>query len=390
MAPDWRSAPHGSSDRLMLFAGVLTWAMIALRYVAWVIETPSFFGAAWLTWSAGHLAFGVLLVLGFRWRSSLPSTRELQRHRILLVLQTLCALVAIAGMQSGLVMILLVIVATQVPLYCSLPVSIGWVLTQTAIAGPIAMQNESPGRAVVEVGTQLGFQLFGVYASTTAVREREARAAIAEIAAELLSTRELLASSSRLAERRRISRELHDLMGHHLTALSLQLEAAGHQAEGPLAEQLGAARRVATELLGDVRQVVRTFRTENVVDLAGPLRTLAEAMPRLAVHLELPDDLAIEDPVRANAILRSVQEVVTNAARHARADNLWIALERSPTGIAIRAHDDGRGARTLDLGAGLTGLRERLEELGGRLDLDTGPGRGFRVEAALPLKVHGP
>ncbi len=379
------SARPGSS-KLLLFAGLLTWAMIAVPYVYWAFEEPGGFDTRWRIWLSGHLVFGLLLVLTFWFKPDHPSAREARRHRMLLVAQVGAALVAIGAVKGGLIMILLVVLAAQVPFSQGLRASILWSLAQTAVAAPLALHGLSPGRILVETGTQIGFQLFAVYASTTAVREREARAALTEANAELLSTRQLLADSSRLAERRRISRELHDLMGHHLTALVLQLEAAGHQAQGQQAERLVAARQVATELLSDVRQVVRVFRKENCVDLAGPLRTLAGAIPRLQIHLDLPPELAIDDPVRANAILRSVQEIVTNAARHSGAENLWVELRRIQGGIEIRARDDGRGARRLQLGAGLTGMRERLEELGGRLHLDNAPGQGFKVEVSLPLK----
>jgi signal transduction histidine kinase len=75
---------------------------------------------------------------------------------------------------------------------------------------------------------------------------------------------------------------------------------------------------------------------------------------------------------------------VTNTIRHAEADNLWIELRGGPSGTVVRARDDGRGAATVRPGNGLTGMRERLEQLGGELSWRSGAGEGFRVVAQLP------
>ncbi len=380
-----RTREPGGTGYLLLFAGLLTWAMIGVPYVAMAIEQPARRNLTTLVLLAAHAVFGVLLVASFQVFRRSDRPHAARNHRRLLVAQSAAALVAIIVMPESLLMILFVIVASQVPLSNSLPVSLAWVGIQTAIAAPIAQADQSLGRAIVITGTEIGFQLFAVYASTTAAREREARSALARVNAELVSTRELLANSSRLAERQRISRDLHDLMGHHLTALSLQLETASHQASGEVGARVRAARGIAGGLLDDVRQVVRAFRTDNEIELAGPLRTLVNAIQRPNVHLELPERLEIDDPVRANAILRSVQEIVTNAARHAEAPNLWITIERQPAGLVISARDDGKGARAVRFGSGLDGMRERLAELGGSITVDTAPGRGFRLDLTLPL-----
>jgi len=84
-------------------------------------------------------------------------------------------------------------------------------------------------------------------------------------------------------------------------------------------------------------------------------------------------------------VLRCVQEIITNAIRHAAADNLWIELARTDSGIAIQAWDDGRGSKEVQPGHGLIGMRERLEQVGGRLEIETQPAKGFRLTAWMPL-----
>src|SRR5204863_1503702 len=93
--------------------------------------------------------------------------------------------------------------------------------------------------------------------------------------AELHATRALLVEDSRVAERLRISRDLHDTLGHHLTALSLQLEVASRLASGPAAERVTEAHAITRLLLGDVRDVVSRLRESSHFDVAAAIRTLA-------------------------------------------------------------------------------------------------------------------
>jgi signal transduction histidine kinase len=102
------------------------------------------------------------------------------------------------------------------------------------------------------------------------------------------------------------------------------------------------------------------------------------------VSLRLPPDLAVADPARAEAVVRCVQEVITNTTRHAGAHELVIEMRNEGGGLVITAQDDGRGGRFTP-GNGLEGMRERFETLGGSLAVSTSEGAGFRVKGMLPL-----
>jgi len=86
-------------------------------------------------------------------------------------------------------------------------------------------------------------------------------------------------------------------------------------------------------------------------------------------------------------LLRCVQEMITNSVRHARARNLWIRLSINREGLAMSARDDGIGTRKVTAGNGLTGMAERLRQLGGKLELESEPGAGFGLHAWLPNEV---
>ena len=116
---------------------------------------------------------------------------------------------------------------------------------------------------VVLVGAYLPFQLIADAAARLLAEETAARERLAAANAELEATRELLAQSTRIAERARIARDLHDLLGHHLTALSLNLEIASHLTEGDARVRVETAQSVTKLLLGDVRGVVGALRAQH-------------------------------------------------------------------------------------------------------------------------------
>ena len=224
-------------------------------------------------------------------------------------------------------------------------------------------------------------EVFAVSAATLVIDEFRARRALLRTHAELLATQTLLAESGRHAERLRIARSLHDDLGHQLTALSLQLEVAGHLARGsPVEECVTISQRLTRELLTNIRNVVGALRTEPLV-LEVALRALASGIPHPRIHLTLPD-LTLERPSHAEAIFRCVQEAVTNAVRHADADNVWVELVVGSDAIEVRARDDGHGTETIAPGNGLVGMRERLEQIGGRCN--------FRARRVADLRFrHG-
>jgi signal transduction histidine kinase len=215
-------------------------------------------------------------------------------------------------------------------------------------------------------------------------RERAAGAALALANAELRANRELLAESSRAAERLRISREIHDALGHHLAALSIQLDVASRRPPELAMQDVREAHAITRLMLSDVRDVVSTLRRETSADAIALIRPFGKKLGELSVHLELPQaELRIET-ARAQALVRCVQEVITNALKHAGARNLWITLAAATGGLTVHARDDGRGTHELEPGAGLIGMRERFAQLGGEVTVTTSAGRGFVLQAFVP------
>ena len=278
--------------------------------------------------------------------------------------------------------VLLVMVALRLGFEQRGSVAFSWVVAQSAAFFFILGNHWTFRASVLIVGAYLPFQLLAVLVSRAVAAEVELRRELVRINAELLATRELLAERSRVEERTRISRDLHDILGHHLVALSLQLELAAATTPAESAKHIGKAQALAASLLEDVRSTVHAIRTEtNVVE---SLRILAADTPRPVVHVEAAPDLAIRTPAAAETIVLCARELVTNAAKHSGAEHLWLTLRRAETRVELFAVDDGRGADVVAMRGGIAGMQERLRLLGGGLLVQTELGRGFAVTAWLP------
>jgi signal transduction histidine kinase len=261
-----------------------------------------------------------------------------------------------------------------------------WIVVQTVALAVISVMVVRPVLALAIAGSFGGFQTFAYVTASLTRREQLARQELSRAHEELLATRALLAESSRNEERLRISRDLHDTLGHHLTALSLQLDVASRLTDGKAAEHVHQAHAITRLLLSDVRGVVSELRTSTRIALGRAIRGLARGSSAFAIHVDVPDGLEIDEGARADALLKCVQEIITNTTRHAAARNLWIVLGRDDGSITLHARDDGRGATAIHAGNGLTGMRERFEALGGGIEFHTAAGRGFEVRGVMPAR----
>jgi len=302
---------------------------------------------------------------------------------VLLVLQSLAGLAMTSMAPDVFPAATLVVVAGQLD-EVSPRVAATWIIVQTLGLFVVSLLMVNPALALAVAGSFGGFQTFAYVTASLTQRERLARQELTRTHTELLSTRALLAQSSRNEERLRISRDLHDTLGHHLTALSLQLDVASRLSDGKAAEHVHQAHAITRLLLGDVRNVVSELRGSTRFDLGTAIRLLAADVTGIEIRLELPTVLEIEEGARADALLKCVQEIITNTTRHASARNLWITIARDSDGISLRARDDGRGTNMIQPGHGLTGMRERFEALGGRIELRSSEGRGFEVIGYMP------
>ena len=216
--------------------------------------------------------------------------------------------------------------------------------------------------------------------------ERRGRIELAAANGELRATQLLLTDTVRSAERLRIARDLHDIVGHHLTALNLHLDLSLRQSGAAAPPALATARELAQSLLAEVRVVVGGERRAQRIDLREALAALCAGIPQPRIALHVEPGLEIVSPVVAHTLFCCVQEAISNAVRHAAAGQLDITLGRTADGatVVLRIEDDGGGSSAREEGNGLRGMRERLALLGGELTAGNRPQRGYGMRIVLP------
>ena len=377
-----------NNQQLLRFAGLFTWGMVGipLLYAGWQGFDQSGLSSGSVSgWIFSYLAFGVLYLLV---TGQLNIYRRGWRDSVSLLLLTLFAIAVSYYSETGLGSMLLTVIAGILPWL--LPVRLGslWLIVSHLLVIPVFIFS-SDGLTWWEAFLQsllyAGFSTFVFVTGYVAKQQAAAREEQRRLIAELRAARTLLAENSRVGERLRISRELHDLLGHHLTALSLNLEVAGHLSEGKAQEHVRQSHALAKLLLSDVREAVSEMREGCAIDILAAIAPLVQPMPNLDIHLHADPDLTLEDSGVAQVILRCVQELITNTIKHARASKLELSLQKLDNLLILKSEDDGVGATLARLGNGLQGMKERVRALNGKLLIQSTPGHGFSVSITLPL-----
>ncbi|WP_435845826.1 sensor histidine kinase [Streptomyces huasconensis] len=224
----------------------------------------------------------------------------------------------------------------------------------------------------------IGFAMSGVRQLVrTAIQLRQARATVAQLAAN--------------EERLRLARDLHDLLGHSLSLITLKSELAGRMLPDhpdKAAQQVADIEQVSRQALVDVREAVSGYRRRTLAgELAGARTALTAAGIEADVPLQVPAELPGEDGEAALAW--ALREAVTNVVRHSGAGRCTVAFtaRQTLTGplLELSVVDDGVGGSGAAAGNGLTGLAERVHAVGGALETGPAGRRGFRLAARVPM-----
>jgi signal transduction histidine kinase len=222
-------------------------------------------------------------------------------------------------------------------------------------------------------------------------REQRARAELGEANTRL---RGYAAQAEELAttqERNRVARDIHDGLGHHLTVVQMQVQAARavlHSDPAKADAVLAQAQQQSGEALAEVRRSVAALRAPRT---RPPLPDALAALAADASAAGVPTALEITGTVRTlspdteESLFRAAQEGLTNVRKHAAADSARLLLHFGDGGtVQLEVCDDGRGTAAEGAGFGLLGLRERATRLGGSVDVVSSPGSGTTVRVAVP------
>lgn len=212
-----------------------------------------------------------------------------------------------------------------------------------------------------------------VLVAQTIVLSRELREARGEIARLAINE-----------ERLRFARDLHDLLGHSLSMIALKSELAAKlatRAPERAAAEMRDVENAARMSLQEVRDAVAGYRQPA---LAGELANAREVLSAAGIAFDLQGEIGELPVSREAALAWAVREGVTNVVKHSRAHRCTISLSSRDGSSAIEIRDDGLGTETAGTGSGLTGLTERLANLGGWCEAGPAPDGGFRLAVGLP------
>jgi signal transduction histidine kinase len=272
---------------------------------------------------------------------------------------------------------------------------VGSVLLIVFVGGYLARAIVLPVRRAAAMAGRLAGGDLAVRMPETGVGEiGELERSFNTMAGSLEASRaELTASRARVVAagdeaRRRIERDLHDGTQQRLVSLGLELRAAEAMVppgSDELRGRLSAAGRGLTEAVEDLQEISRGIHPA-IVSKGGLGPALGVLARRSAVPVELDVRVDRRPPEPAEvAAYYVVAEALTNAAKHARASVVMVEAEAVDGAVRVAVRDDGAGGADPDHGSGLVGLRDRVEAIGGRLEITSPPGGGTSLLATIPF-----
>jgi two-component system sensor histidine kinase DesK len=243
--------------------------------------------------------------------------------------------------------------------------------------GVAAVMMLSPARDAPTIGAWTISLIFIIGGANLLIGTRERQHE------QLRRAREEVEAMATLAERERIARDLHDVLGHTLSVIALKAELAAKLAErdpsGAVLE-IQEVERISREALGDVRGAIDGMRMRG---LSGELRSAAAALQSAGIRFDTDIERVPLSARSEAALALALREAVTNVLRHARASSCRVALREQDDQVVLTVVDDGDGG-PLREGHGLSGMRERIVAAGGTINLDTR--QGMAIHVTLPSR----
>jgi signal transduction histidine kinase len=385
-----QNVPAATRKQLNLQAAglILTILAVAALQLPWRLE-------AWTVLEWGGVGALIAFAIAFGATVLMIEYGANSLERILLILlQITIVVIAFDRFRNypGLVYTvpaLLIVVATQfATLFRDWVATLLIVISSLAFWGVSLINMPWPG-ALLPTLVLIAFQGYAVSIIASRVEVDRARGELARSNAELVSMQSFVAETVRDRERLRIARDLHDVTGHKLTALKINLQIMQQRVKDnvELRDFVDRSAQIADDLLSDTRIIVRQISGAEGLALNESLQKLATLLPEGMITVELEEDLRVQSGEVARLLLRAGQEGVSNALRHGGATRIQLSLRKIADRFVLRILDNGRGLRGKPAGFGRSQLAARVKDLNGEyrlIDHAATGGSGCELEITLP------
>ncbi|QUI61558.1 two-component sensor histidine kinase [Pseudoalteromonas sp. A22] len=347
-----------------LITTIFTWLAVAVPSLIYAQQK-----AQWLPW-VQHIGVLILVLLCINESEKYYGYKV--RYSMLFVLALLIQSINLTS-PAAIHLIYNVKLVGILAFYVPLSFALGYILVTSCLY--VASQYFFWGHGFEYLNAVLFacFQLFAYVVCKRMQKEQEAKEALQLAHSELSATQSLLSQSIAKQERLQLARELHDDVGHQITSLIVNLDVARRTAAEPLTELLDSCYLQAKDTLKCIRDLVSDKRSNEHIDLHDALLRLTESIPRLNIELDYEHHPLLEKLSYANCILKCCQEAITNTLKHAKADKMQVRVY-CQQGLKVQISDNGITLNSIRFGNGLAGMQERIQELGGSLDVSTHQG----------------
>ena len=350
-------------------------ALITCSVLCYICLSSLNFGVEFILKLCAFMTF----YLAFFIVTATPPTNSPPRNKLLLLYQLLMALSLIQSDSNYIAGTLLVFIATQLPIRFSRPQAF-LIIVFISATHYVITYSDPLEYAFNSVIIYLMLQFFGYFAVDSLLREELTKEELSCINKELMATRYMLKATSEQKERLRISRDLHDVVGHQLTSLALNLEVSHYKVPDPYKPLIKGNLEQARNTLSEMRSVVKEMRNAENFNLEERFSALFEHLPNCELTLEFIED--IHDLTLKQQIIHCLQEGVSNAIRHGNAKQFTLTSSRENKLLTFSLIDNGEANSIKAFGSGLNGMKERLMAFHGEVELThTAKGCSLKIQA---------
>ncbi|MFC3121295.1 sensor histidine kinase [Agaribacter flavus] len=363
-------------------AGILTWLAVSGSSVFLLIEHHTI-PAIQLFGIIALYVFYLLVWIVFTTEENLVKNKRMSGFGLALLFVTVIAIYFLVPFTYN--SILMGLICGILPFFVSFKVGLIVVALWSTPLYLIYTYYWQFNNVVISAILFWSFNLFSFIMINALKKEKQAKEQAERASRELISTQTLLKQAVEQGERLRIARNIHDLLGHHLTALSIHLQVASRKTSGSVKDNIDQCHQLSKLLLSDVRDAVSDIREKSKVDLETTIDMIKSHLPSLDIQASVDNNVVLDNIEIADCLIKCIQESITNTLKHAKATKMQVTLSQDNDSVKMQISNDGYLPKTITLGNGLRGMQERVLNLNGEINFDVNT-QHFLTTLTVPVK----